>query len=338
MKYYVGIDLHSNNNVIVVLDEQDHVVGQTRLPNQLERVVRYLSAYADRIEGIAVESTFNWYWLVDGLMEAGYRLHLVNTAAVQKYSGLKYSDDKDDARWLAHLLRLGILPTGYIYPKEARGVRDLLRKRSQLVRQRSTQILSIESLLSRHLGQRSNANAIKRWTPEDVERLPLGPEARLAVDSHRVVFQCIDAEIHRLEKVILERMSECPAYRQLQTVSGVGKILSLTIAIETGDIHRFPGVGNFASYCRCVGSQHLSNGKQKGVGNTKNGNRYLAWAFVEAAHFAVRYDETIKRYYERKRTQTHPVVAIKTVAHKLARACYHVMRDGVDFETKRAFA
>ena len=112
----------------------------------------------------------------------------------------------------------------------------------------------------------------------------------------------------------------------------------LTILLETGEIGRFAQVGHYASYCRCVGSERISNGKRKGRGNTKNGNRYLAWAFVEAANFAVRYDATIKRYYQRKCARSNGVVAIKTVAHKLARACYYILRDQVPFDVDKAFA
>jgi len=121
-------------------------------------------------------------------------------------------------------------------------------------------------------------------------------------------------------------------------VHGIGEILALTIMLETGDIRRFPQVGNFASYCRCVDSRKISNGKRKGRGNTKNGNKYLAWAFVEAANFAVRFNPRVKRFYQRKKDKTHGVVAIKAVAHKLARACYYIMKDQVPFDTAKAFA
>jgi transposase len=131
MKLYGAIDLHSSNNVAVVIDEQDQVIYQKRLPNDLSKIVEQLSPYRSSREGMVVESTYNWYWLVDGLMEHGYRVHLANTAAIQQYEGLKYTDDHSDARWLAHILRLGVLPQGYISPKEERAVRDLLRKRSQ---------------------------------------------------------------------------------------------------------------------------------------------------------------------------------------------------------------
>src|SRR5918996_3649280 len=146
MKLYGAIDLHSNNNMTVVTDEQDRVVYEKRLPNDLELIVQQLASYRDCLQGIVVESTFNWYWLVDGLMDNGHRVHLANTAAIQQYEGLKYTDDNSDARWLAHILRLGVLPEGYIYPKEERAVRDLLRKRGQLVRQRTANLLSIHNL------------------------------------------------------------------------------------------------------------------------------------------------------------------------------------------------
>ena len=103
MKLYGAIDLHSNNNVTVLIDEQDQVVYQKRLPNELSLITEQLSVYRDRLQGIVVESTYNWYWLVDGLMEHGHRVHLANTAAVQQYEGLKYTDDTSDARWLAHI-------------------------------------------------------------------------------------------------------------------------------------------------------------------------------------------------------------------------------------------
>ena len=284
-----------------------------------------------------MESTFNWYWLVDGLQAAGFVVHLVNTAAVKQYDGLKRSGDFEDARHLAHLLRLGILPTGYIYPRQERALRDLLRKRSQMVRTRTTQILSMQNLLARNLGARSSSNQLKKWDNEVIDALDFLPEQKLAIKANLAVMTCAHREVDALEREIVNRAKLRADYQQLLTVSGVGKVLALTIALEVGDIKRFDGAGNFASYARMVDSRRESNGKTKGVGNTKCGNKYLAWAFIEAAHFAVRYDEAIKRFYQRKSAKTLAVVAIKAVAHKLARACFHVMHDGVPFDVKRAF-
>ena len=126
-------------------------------------------------------------------------------------------------------------------------------------------------------------------------------------------------------------------FKGLLTVDGIGKILALTIMLETGDIKRFKSVGNYVSYCRCVRSVRLSNQKKKGKGNAKNGNKYLSWAFVEAANFAIRWNAQVKRFYDRKTAKTKRVVAIKAVSHKLARACYHIMNDAVAFDVHRAF-
>jgi len=235
--------LHSNNNVTVLTDERDKVVNQKRLTNHLPLILEQLSPYASSIEGIVVESTYNWYWLVDGLMEKGHRVHLANTAAIQQYEGLKYTDDDSDARWLAHLFRLGVLPEGYIYPKEERAVRDLLRKRSQLVRQKTANLLSIQNLYSRHTGQSISANRIKQLTSEKVDALFTSSDLALAVKANLTVMRSLETEIAVLERVVRERVKLKPAYRYLLTVSGIGQILALTILLETGDIRRFPKVG-----------------------------------------------------------------------------------------------
>jgi transposase len=337
MELYAGIDLHSNNAVLMVLDGADRVVFAKRLANDLEAILMALRSCAGSILGVAVESTYNWYWLVDGLQDAGYRVHLVNTAAVKVYDGLKHSGDFSDARHLAHLLRLGILPEGYIYPREQRAVRDLMRKRSQLVRQRSSQILSMQNLVARNLGAQCSGNDIKRWDDEDIDAMNLLDDQKLALKANLAVMDCLDRQVHTLERRILACAKLSEPFQALKSVSGVGDVLALTIALETGDIGRFASPGQFASYARTVDSRRESNGKKKGEGNAKCGNKHLAWAFIEAAHFAVRYDAAIKRWYQKKCASSLSVVAIKAVAHKLARACWHVMKDGRPFEASRAF-
>ena len=336
-RLYGGIDLHSNNNVIALLDETDKVIFEKRLPNEIDAIVHDLKPYHETIIGVVIESTYNWYWLADGLMDVGYRVHLANTAAMKQYEGLKFTNDHIDARHLAHLLRLGILPEGYIYPKEQRAVRDLLRKRSHLVRQKVAQMLSIQSQFSRHTGHSISANRVRQLSDDEVDqRLPNVHEA-LAVKSNLAVLRCLQSQIKQLERIALEQAKSSQAFGLLKTVPGIGDTLALTIWLETGTIQRFERVGHFASYCRCVDTKRLSNGKSKGKGNAKNGNKYLAWAFVEAAHFAVRHDAHIKRFKQRKEAKTNQWVAVKTVAHKLSRACYCMMRDRVPFDRQRAF-
>lgn len=337
MKLYGAIDLHSTNNVTVLIDEEDKIVYEKRLSNDLGLILKDLSVYQSRLEGLVVESTYNWYWLVDGLMEQGYKVHLANTAAIQQYEGLKYTDDHSDARWLAHLLRLGVLPEGHIYPRADRPVRDLLRKRSQMVRQRTTNLLSIENLLTRNTGSSMKANQIKGLDVQQIDELLPDGDLALAVKANLAVMLSADEQIGVLEQRITELVKLRPQFRFLKTVPGIGQILALTIMLETGDIKRFASVGNYASYCRCVGSQKISNGKKKGKGNTKNGNKYLGWAFVEAANFAVRFNSKIKSFYQRKQAKSKTVVALKAVAHKLCRACYYIVRDRVAFDVNKAF-
>ena len=335
---YSGIDLHSNNSVVTIIDESDRIVAQKRLPNDLSKILTFLEPHRDELSGIAVESTFNWYWLVDGLQAAGYKVHLANTIAIKTYDGLKHSNDETDAQHLAHLLRLGILPTGTILPAEQRAVRDLARKRMQLVRSRTSHILAVENLVARHCGTRITGNQAKRIGDEALRNLGLSEDVRLAIGSNVAVISMLSSQIDLLEKRLQERVSASAEYALLKGVPGIGTILGTTIMLETGPITRFDGVGNYASYARCVDSTRTSNGKKKGSGNTKNGNKYLCWAFVEAANFARRYCEEANRFYERKRAKANNAVATKALAHKLARACYYMLKEQKPFDVTRCFA
>lgn len=335
---YSGIDLHSNNSVVVVVDETDRVLCQRRVPNDIGAVLALLEPHRAELAGVAVESTYNWYWLVDGLHAAGYRVHLVNTSAIKPYEGLKHSDDESDAAHLAHLLRLGILPTGYICPPQQRAVRDLARKRLQLSRSRTQHVLAVENTIARQTGGRIRCEVVKRLSDADIVALDQPEDVSLAIAANVAVIRTLSAEIAKIEARLRERVRPRDEFKLLTSAPGIGEILATTIMLETGSVQRFAAVGNFASYARCVDSKRLSNRKKKGEGNVKNGNRYLAWAFVEAAHFARRFCPEAKRFYERKKARTNNIVATKALAHKLARACYHMLSERVPFDVKRCFA
>lgn len=334
---YSGIDLHSNNCVVSITDEQDRLVDEKRLPNDLEKILAFLQPCKGQLAGVVVESTFNWYWLVDGLQAAGFCVHLANTAAIKQYAGLKHSGDESDARYLAHLLRLKILPTGTILAPEQRAVRDLARKRMQLVRSRTTHILAVENITARQQGVRLSGNQVKRLSAERLEQMGLPEDVAFALQANLAVIHTLSEQIDLLEKRLQERVAQRPEYALLTSVPGIGQVLATTILLETGPIERFCEPGHFASYARCVNSVHTSNGKKKGAGNTRNGNKYLAWAFVEAAHFAMRYCAQAKRFYERKKAKTNTAVAIKALAHKLARACFHILKERKPFDVTRCF-
>jgi transposase len=334
---FCGIDLHSNNCLVVVSDDADKVVYSKRLPNDLAAICAALSPYQQELFGVVVESTYNWYWLVDGLMAAGHSIHLANTTAIKQYDGLKHRGDESDARHLAHVLRLGLLPEGHIMPKADRAFRDLARRRMQLVGQRTSQIVSIETSMAQHIGAAISGNSVKELTADDIDAMPIGPTEALGMKANLAVMQALQVQIDGIEATLSKHCRRDKDYRLLCSVAGIGPILATVILLETGDIGRFADVGNYASYCRCVGSAHMSNGKKKGEGNTKNGNRFLAWAYVEAANFAIRYCEAARKFYQRKKAKRNGIVAIKAVAHKLARACFHMLKTGEKFSVERCF-
>ena len=264
MKAYAGIDLHSTNNYIGIINDKDQRLFKKRMANNLDVIIPALEPFQQDLHGIVVESTYNWYWLVDGLQDHGYTIHLANPSAIKQYEGLKHTDDKWDSFWLAHLLRLDILPEGYVYPKEERPVRDLLRRRTMLVRQRVTHILSLQSMITRNLGINMSGNAIKKLTGDDAEELFKDPCLVLAATNNISVMKFLKEKIRLIEQTVLSRVKLRKEFAPLLTLPGIGKILSLTIMLEVDNINRFPKVGNYSSYSRCVKSERISNGKKKG--------------------------------------------------------------------------
>lgn len=339
MGFYAGIDLHSTNSSLAVMDLNGRRVFKKKVANQGELILSALEKFKHELVGVVVESTYNWYWLVDLMAENGYAVHLANPCAIRKYSGLKHSDDEHDAFWLADMLRLGILPVGYIYPKEERPVRDLLRKRGHLVRLRTSLILSLQNIVARNFSIKISSNDIKRLTENTVAPL-FKSSAELAM-AGSVSKQMIDGftqAIRMVETSVEQKVKLKDEYRELLTMPGIGKILALTIMLETGPISRFPKVGNYSSYCRKVSSKWTSNEKSKGKGNVKNGNKYLAWAFSEAAEMARRLDERCRAYYNRKKQKTNFMIAHQALSHKLTRAAYYVMKEQTSFEPEKLFA
>ena len=335
---YCGIDLHSSNAVYVVTDSMDKVLLMKRLPNNLSTILTTLEPFRRRLATVVVESTYNWYWLVDGLMEADYPVKLANPAAIDQYDGLKQANDLTDASFLAHLARLNILPTGYIYPKEERPVRDLLRRRTLLVRQRTAIKLSLQNMFTRQAALTLNWRGIRRLSVKERSEALNDQDYLLFVTKEQLeLIDQLEAHIKQFEKKVLGRAELKSEYEHLLTIPGVGMILGLTIMLETGEIDRFAHVGNYTSYCRCVRANKISNGKSKGKNNGKNGNPHLAWAFVEVVHHAIRSCPQAKRFYDRKKAKRNGALASKALAAKWSKAAYYIMKRQEAFDLKRVF-
>ena len=259
-----------------MINEDNKVLYKQRHDNDVPTILSALDPFKKDIQGVVVESTYNWYWLVDALMDAGYRVHLANVSAIKQYEGLKQIDDRRSSLWLANLLRLNILPTGYIYPKEERPTRDLLRKRLHLVRHRTSHVLSVKNIFARNLCVRMKSEEVKKLSTSEIKTLFPDPEMRVAVAASVGLITHLQNEIKEIEAMITRKLKIRKEFIKLLTMPGIGQILGLTIMLEVGHIDRFPTVGDYSSYCRCVRSIRTSNGKITGYGNRKSGNKYLS--------------------------------------------------------------
>ena len=332
---YAGLDLHGDNVMCSLHDGSGRLVAKKRVETTLPAVVAVLEPFRDRLAGVGVESTYNWYWLVDGLRALNYPVTLANPAKMDQYGGIKVTNDESDAGWIAEMLRLGILPEVFIYPLKERPLRDLLRRRQLLCRQRTRLLLSLRSMVTRHTGTKVGSERLKRWTKQEVSAMFANEydaaTALALVDTIRF----LSKQIGQLEKLALKgaRPDEC--FRRVMTIPGIGTVLGLIIRLESGPLERFRDAGHYASYCRGVPSVRLSNESKKGANNRKNGNKHLAWAFIEASTLALRYCPEIKVWYDRKSARSMGVIAHKALACKLAKAAFYVMRDGAEFDVKK---
>lgn len=338
--YHVGMDLHSDNVIAVMIDESERWVLKRKFKPSIHVILSALKPYKKNIVDIGIEATFNWYWLVDGLRQAGYKVRLAHPPGIEGNKGKKRTNDYDDAFHLAHLLRVNNFPDAYIYPKEERPLRDLMRKRSLLVRTKTQYMLSFINLVNRNLGLKIGGNKVKQLSlsDQDVEELLEQEYLILSGKANISVMNHLSKEIEKLEKAILKAASLKPEFKKLLTIPGIGKVIALTIAYEAGDFSRFKKQGNYVSYCRCVDSKRISNGKKKGENNRKSGNKYLCWAYVEAANLAKRWCPYAQVYYKHKLKESGiQILAAKALASKIARASYHVLTTDEPYNREKVF-
>ena len=266
MKFYAGIDLHTRKSVVCVIDEKERKVVMETAPNDLPSIVNLLEEVPRRPD-VAVEATLNWYWLVDGLQEAGYKVKLAHTMGLYMITGAKVKTDRRDAFSLARLLRLDAIPEAYIYPKDARPIRDLLRRRTRMVRLREEAYVAIKRKFQQY-GLPYCDKAIQRADEQELLRWFTHPGIRAGLEMELERIRLYSREIKTVEKYILSTVENQPIFEHLQTIPGVGKTLALTIYYEVGDIARFASAKQFCSYARVVpGLAQSGNTIRRGTGN-----------------------------------------------------------------------
>ena len=338
--YYCGIDLHALVSQIVILDGTGQVLLNRRVKNRLEEILGVLAPYGPGIH-IAIESTFNWYWLVDGLQDAGHDVHLGHPLRLAMISKAKVKTDRRDARMLARLLRSGDFPEAYIYPRETRPVRDLVRQRTRVVAQRAREYAALRLRLYRHGFLEHSANWVKRVSEEELEAMFEHPAIRPLIHHELARIRLLSDQVTEIEQTIAALAQTTPDYEHLRTLPGTGLALAPVILYESGQISRFTSCRHYVSYARVIPGCAESAGKIRAGRGKKQGNRHLKAAFTQAAVHAIRTDETVRRLYERLK-QRHPgrgsvPIAINVIAHKLAQAAYHILKEGTVYQERLLF-
>jgi transposase len=338
--FYSGIDLSARDSYICVVDENLSVHLQLKIANELPRIAHLLDPFKPDLQ-VVVESTFNWYWLVDGLKALGFDVSLAHTLGLAMITQAKVKTDRRDAFTLAKLLRAGLIPKAYIYPASSRPIRDLLRRRMHLVTLRAQEYGTLRQLLLREGILSGSRNEIKLAQDEDLQHWLSHPLVVMSASQQLDRIDMLSRQITELEQRILNLTRDNADYKRLLKIAGIGKILALTILYEVGEISRFKSARQFSSYCRLVPGVAQSGAVSRRGRSSKQGNAYLKSAFNQAAVAAVRSYTAIRGCYERHlkrhRGSARKLVAYNVIAHKLAQAVYQVLSKGIEYREELLF-
>jgi transposase len=336
-RFYVGVDLHARTMYVHVLDHKGKTVFEQDLPADPEVFLRAIRPFRKDLV-VGCECMFAWYWLADLCEDHGIPFALGHALAMKHIHQGKSKSDRLDAGKLAAMLRGGLFPLAYAYPRAKRQTRDLLRRRSFFVRRRAQLIAHVVNTntqfnlppLSKKLTYAANR------TPELFDRFT-DPSTRLMVAADLVLVDHYDHEIAALERYLVPhaKVDDPVTFGLLRTVPGIGPILGLILLYEIDDIGRFPEAGNFLSYARLVRCEHSSAGKVKGSGPKKMGNAHLKWAFSEAACLLIRAVPAAKAWVQRQEKKKGKRKALAILEAKIGRTVYHLWRKQVPFDLKR---
>jgi transposase len=331
--FYCGIDLHARTMYVCILRQDGEVVLHRNMKAGPDTLLKALAPYRDQIV-IAVECVFTWYWLADLCAREGIPFVLGHALYMKAIHGGKAKNDKIDSQKIAVLLRGGMLPQAYVYPAEMRATRDLLRRRMYLTRKRAELLAHIQNTNSQYnLPEIGKKLAYKANRTGVTERFP-DPVVQKSMDVDLTLIGYYEPLLRDVELTIVKaaKQHDAQTLYLLQTVPGIGKILSLVLLYEIHDIQRFPRVQDFVSYCRLVKCAKESAGKRYGFAGTKIGNAYLKWAFSEAAVLFLRDNPVGQKYLSRLENKHGQGKALTVLAQKLARAVYYMLTRNIAFD------
>lgn len=337
-RFYCGVDLHTKRMYLCILDHE----GNKRLHRNVRAKPReFLNAIQDFRDDLVVgaECMFTWYWLADLCRDEKIHFLLGHALYMKAIHGGKKKDDKIDSEKIAKLMRGGTFPLSYVYPREMRATRDLVRRRMFLVRRRSELLAHVQLInqqcngdpFDKTLKYAGNRDILGRFADQSVR---LNVEADLQMVGH------YDQLIKQLESNLLRtaKLHDPRVCALLRTIPGIGNILSLVLLYEIHSIDRFPRVGDFLSYARLVTPKQTSDGKVTGQSGAKIGNVHLKWAFSEAVLWMLRYSDEAKTFLKRKEKKYGKSRAMTMLARKIARAVYYMLKRKEPFDELRFFA
>lgn len=335
--FYAGVDLHARTMFTHVVDQGGRTVLERDLPASPEAFLGAVAPFRKELV-VGCECMFAWYWLADLCEDQRIPFVLGHALYMKMIHGGKAKNDRIDAAKLAHLLRGGLFPMAYVYPRAKRQTRDLLRRRSFFVQHRAKLIAHIVNTnsqfnlppLSKKLSYKGNRSA------DFAERFA-DPSTRLSVAADLALIDNFDTQIAELERHLVKnaKIDDPVTYQLLRTIPGVGPIIGQILLYEIDTIARFPEVGNFLSYSRLVRCSHESAGKVKGSGGKKIGNAHLKWAFSEAACLMIRSCLPVKSWMQRQEKKRGKRKALSLLEAKIGRCVYHLWRKQAPFDVKR---
>jgi transposase len=338
-RHSCGIDLHARTLYLCLLDAAGEILLHRNVRADPESFLKSIAPYRDDLV-VAVECMFTWYWLADLCAQENIAFVLGHALYMKAIHGGKAKNDRIDAHKIAVLLRGGMLPMAYVYPQEMRATRDLLRRRTHLRRKRAELLAHIQNTHSQYNLPPSGKKITYKANRDGIPERFSDPSVRKSIEVDLSLIGFYDQLLKDLELYILRtaKQHDADTFYRLRSVPGIGKILALTILYEVHDIHRFPRVQDFVSYCRLVTCPRESAGKRQGPSGKKIGNPHLKWAFSEAAVLFLRKNPEGKKYLAKLERKHGKGKALTILAHKLARAVYYMWTREHAFDPERFVA
>ncbi len=335
-KHYCGIDLHTKMMYLCIINEKNQIVLHKNIKTKPDIFMQNIQPFLPHIV-VGVECIFTWYWIADLCKENDIDFALGHALYMKAIHGGKAKNDKIDSRKIAGLLKSGMFPLAYVYPKDMRSTRDLLRRRNHFMRKRAELLAHIVNTGSQYNMEEPFGRIRRRNHREGLAERFDDPDVRKSITADIEMLDAYDSVIGSMEYEIQKNAQhhDPVAYALLRTLPGIGEILSLVILYEIGDIARFPKVQDFASYARLVKTKRESAGKLYGTAGGKIGNAHLKWAFSEAAKLFTRWNEPAKSYKEKLSRKHSKGKALSIIAHKLGRAVYYMLKNKQPFDQKR---